>query len=87
MVLRESDYVQKITERVKKNLSKGYKPESLKWALIKQGYTKTEVDKIIRLAQEQLETETPKIEEKPAETEIIEPIVEEKKSFWKRIFG
>lgn len=89
MVLRESDYIQKVAERVKRNLEKGYKPEALKWALVKQGYTKTEVDKAIKAAQEQLAMEKPKVEPVAAKkVEIIaEPIVEEKKGFWKKLFG
>jgi len=87
MVLRDSDYIQKVVDRVKQNLSKGYKPEALKWALIKQGYTRSEVDKAISSAQEQLAAEAPKVEERHEEVRVVEPIIEEKKSFWKRIFG
>ena len=87
MGLRDSDYVQKVADRVKQNLSKGYSPEALKWALVKQGYTKSEVDKAIKLGQEQLAAEAPKVEEKPAVVEVLEEKpAEEKKGFWKRIF-
>lgn len=87
MVLRDSDYINKVVDRVKQNLSKGYKPEALKWALIKQGYTKSEVDKAIKEAQSQLAAETPKIEAPEPKVEVIEPVVQEKKGFWKKIFG
>ena len=64
MGLRDTDYIQKITVYIKKNLSKGYTPEALKWALVKQGYTKSEVDKAMKLVNEQLAAEVPEMKEK-----------------------
>lgn len=88
MVTREPSYLQRLADYVKKNVKKGYTAESLRWALVKQGYTRSEVDRAIILANEQLASEAPKIEIKPAVSEIvIEKPVKEKTGFWKKIFG
>ena len=76
-----------LMDYVKKNLKKGYTKESLKWALINQGYSRIEVIKSIRQAEEQLAVEAPVLKTKPEIERKIEPILEEKKSFWKRLFG
>lgn len=86
---RTGDRVDQIVEYLKKNVSKGYKPQDLKWALISQGYSKIEVDKAIKVFEEWQALQRPKIVEAP-KVEVIEepkPIVEEKKGFWKKIFG
>lgn len=87
--MRESEYKQKLTDYLKKNLKKGYDQESLKWALVKQGYSKTIVDASIREANKELSKEVPA--EKPVIThEVIgendQPIPMEK-PWWKRFFG
>ena len=79
-----------LIDYLKKNLAKGYTLDSLKWALINQGYSRTEIEKAILLANKELAQEAPKIVEKPKiKYEIIgendHPVG--KKSFWKRLFG
>ncbi len=92
-------YLDEIVSYLKRNLNKGYTLESLKWALIGQGYSKLEVEKAIRVVEKEgnLSKETKKPEKekpeikyevigpdnKPIETKIYTP----KKSFWKRLFG
>lgn len=90
--MREAEYKRKIVEYLKKNLKKGYTPESLKWALVKQGYSRTLIDASIKDANTELSKEAPVLkEEKPVIThEIVgednQP-VQIKKSWWRRIFG
>lgn len=79
MVYRKEDYVEKLAAYIKKNLSKGkgYTTESLKWALVGQGYSRTAVEKAIDVANKQLAAEAPKFEPKKEEkVEIVEPEVE-----------
>ena len=65
-MLREGDYIQQLVDYIKKNLAKGYTLESLKWALINhQDYSKIAVEKAIKVANEQLAKQAPKINEKP----------------------
>ena len=89
--MKESEYKRKIIDYVKKNLKKGYPLESLKWALVKQGYSRTLVDESIRDANAELSREAPVLREpKPVIThEIIadNPPAEKKRSWWKRLFG
>ncbi|MEK6892652.1 MAG: hypothetical protein AABX07_00445 [Nanoarchaeota archaeon] len=88
---KKANYVDELSEYLKKNLRKGYTKESLKWALVSQGHSKMEVDKAIKKADEELAREAPILKTKPEITyEVVEPkdaIVEKKKSWWKKIFG
>ncbi len=85
---KKTDYINELTSYLKKNLKKGYPPESLIWALINQGHSKMEVDKAIKQVNEELAREAPVLETKPEiKYELVEPKIESKKSFWKRIFG
>ena len=82
-MLRGTDYIQQLADYIKRNLAKGYTLESLKWALINQGYSRVSVEKAIETANQQLADSAPKMEEKPVITyEIIE--VEPEKGHKKR---
>lgn len=83
----------KLIDYFKKNLDKGYSSESLKVALEKQGYTKTDVAAALDLAKEEIEKERPELKkEKPKITYQLydsdnKPIYLERKPFWKKILG
>ena len=88
--MREAENLKRLTEYFKKNLKKGYTADSLKWALIGQGYTRTAVEKAIEIANQELAKEAPILKEKPV---IVHDLIDEnnmpieKKSFWRRLFG
>jgi len=85
----ENTYRTRLVEYIKKNLKKGYPTDTLKIALINQGYMRPMVDEAVQEAIKQMASEAPVIKEKPEiEHEVIvdEPVIE-KKSFWKRLFG
>lgn len=83
----------KLTEYIKKNLKKGYPLDTLKIALVNQGYSRSIIDEAIKLAMQELAKEAPALKEKPQiEHEILVedttlPILENKPSFFKRLFG
>lgn len=85
------NYRIKIVEYLKKNIKKGYSIESLKWALINQGYAKVIVENAITQANKELSKKVPAFKEKPQiKYEIIDENnrpIEIKKSFIRRIFG
>lgn len=87
----ETVHIRRIAEYFKKNIKKGYTPDSLKWALINQGYQRFSVEKAIELANQEMAKEAPVLEDKPIiKHEIIDEAgqsIEVKKSWWKRIFG
>jgi len=56
---------QQLADYIKKNVSKGYTADSLKYSLIKQGYSRTSVEKAIDIANKQLASQAPKMVEKP----------------------
>jgi len=85
------DYKQKLVNYIKKNFKKGYTAESLKWALINQGYSRILVEKALETANKELAEKAPVIKEKPKITyqligENNKPI-KFRKPFWKRFFG
>ncbi len=82
--------LRQIVDYIKKNLSKGYTIDSLKWALINQGYSRSLILKAIDVANKELAEQIPKLKEKPTiRYEIIDehnnPITI-KKPFWKKLF-
>jgi len=86
--MRETDHLKKLSDYVKRNLKKGYADDSLKWALVNQGHSRTSVDKAIEIARQEL-ARAPLPQEKPVIThEIVtdEPVAP-KKSWWKSFFG
>ncbi len=85
------EYVDKLKDYIKKNLRKGYTEDSLKWALIDQGYTRSIVERAIEQVNKELAEKAPVLKSKPIiKYEIIDeydnPIII-KKSWWKRVFG
>jgi len=89
--MRSEEYKNKLTEYFKKNLKKGYTEESLRWALVNQGYSRTMIDSALERTHKELAEEAPILKEKPIiNYEILDennkpvPI---KKPWWKRIFG
>ncbi len=88
---KKGDYAKELSDYVKKNLKKGYTRESLKWALVNQGHSKLEVEKALKKVDEELGKEAPVLETKPEiKYEVLAPkdaVIEEKKPFWKKLFG
>lgn len=88
--MREAEHLRKLTDYFKKNLKKGYTIDSLKWALIGQGYSRTSVEKAIEQANKELAKEAPVLKEKPV---IKHEIIDEnnmpmpQKSWWRRLLG
>ena len=83
------DSKRNLVEHVKKNIKKGYTLDSLKWALIKQGYSRSLVEEALIIANKELSEEAPVLKDRPEiKHEVLEEIsTEPKKSFWKRLFG
>jgi len=89
--MEKTDYKRRLIDYLKKNLTKGYTIDSLKFALINQGYSRPIVEMAIEKANKELAEKAPIIKEKPViKYEIIDekdnPITI-KKSFWKWLFG
>jgi SOS response regulatory protein OraA/RecX len=88
MATKDADYVQQLADYLKKNISKGYTMNSLKWALINQGHSRTEIQMAIELANKQMAEAAPKMIEKPViKFETEPPMEEKKKGFFARLFG
>ncbi len=84
------NYRQKLIDYIKRNIRKGYSVDSLKWALISQGYSRAIVESSIIQANKELAKKVPVFKEKPQiRYEIIDendrPIII-KKPWWRRIF-
>ena len=61
----DEDYKKKIINYFKRNLSKGYTEESLKWALVNQGYSRTDISRSLEQVHKELAEKAPEIKEKP----------------------
>ena len=83
-------YKKKLVNYFKKNLSKGYTADSLKFSLMNQGYTRTAVETALEQANIELAAKAPILKEKPKiRYEIIDEYnkpIQIKKSFWQRLF-
>ncbi|MBW6442467.1 hypothetical protein K0A97_01645 [Patescibacteria group bacterium] len=83
-------YRKNILEYLKKNIKKGYTLESLKWALVGQGYSKPSIERAISELNKELARNAPILKEKPViKYEIFDendnPIII-KNPWWKKIF-
>ena len=74
-----------------KNLAKGYTEDSLKWALVNQGYLRLEIRQALEQVHKELAKKAPVLKEKPKiKYEIIDEHnrpIQIKFSLWKRIRG
>jgi hypothetical protein len=80
-----------IRDYIKRNLKKGYTMESLKWALVNQGYTRAAIDRAIDSVNKELAEKAPLLKEKPKITYQVmdkydNPVII-KRSFWRRFLG
>ncbi len=84
------NYMKKLVEYFKKNLKKGYTADTLRFALVEQGYSKIAVQQALEKATKQLAEKAPLLKEKPViKYQIIgedNRPVKIKKSFLKRLF-
>lgn len=82
---------EQLIEYFKRNLKKGYTTDSLKWALIGQGYSRVIVEEALVEAQKEMAKEAPIFKEKPKiNYQVLDKegkLVEIKKPWWKRVFG
>lgn len=80
-------YKDTLKEHIKKNLKKGYTPDTLKYALLKQGYSRVLIEKSLEEAQKEIAKEVPVFNEKPKiryeEVFNEKSISIEKKPWWK----
>jgi hypothetical protein len=86
----EGSYKRKIIDYIKKNSKKGYPLQTLKFALINQGYLRPMVEESLEQAVREMAREAPVLKESPKiEHEVVvdDTPVPVKKSWWKRLFG
>ncbi|MBI2047335.1 hypothetical protein HYT26_04215 [Candidatus Pacearchaeota archaeon] len=85
-MITNTNYLKQLVSYIKKNLSKGYTIEALKWALVNQGYSRGSVEKAIDITNRELAASAPKLVEKPViRYEAVDEEKPEKKGFWQRI--
>lgn len=82
-MFKKRNLIDDLVDYFKKNLKKGYTKESLRWALINQGYSKIEVEKAIKRADQELAESAPILKTKPEiKYEIISEEPPEKKRWF-----
>jgi len=87
-MFKKRNLMEDLISYVKRNLKKGYTRESLRWALLDQGYSKIEVERAIKRVDQEMAEQAPVLKTKPEiKYELVEPKLEpEKKKGWKRFF-
>jgi hypothetical protein len=86
----EGSYKRKIIDYLKRNAKKGYPLQTLRFALISQGYLRPMIDEAIEQAVKEMAKEAPVLKEKPQiEHEVVvdNTPIPVKKPWWKRLFG
>jgi len=91
---KPSNQNQQLADYIKKNISKGYTIESLKYSLMQQGYSRTSVEKAMQIANKQMAENAPKMSEKPiikyeviSDEDMAKKVAEQdNKGFFRRIF-
>jgi len=63
--MRRTDYKEQLVDYFKKNLRKGYTEESLKFALMRQGYSRTAIEQALEQAHKEISKKAPEFKEKP----------------------
>ena len=88
VVLRDGDYMKNIIAYIEKNMARGYNIDQMRFTLLQHGYSRAAIDRGIRIYTQNhpVAAEMPKIEE-PATARAVEPVVEEKKGLFSRMFG
>lgn len=91
MADHSKDYLQQLAEYIKKNISKGYTLDSLRFSLQAQGYSRVSIENGIKIANEQLAAAAPPMKEKPQISyKLITPdstyTYENKKGFLGKVF-
>jgi hypothetical protein len=90
--MTDDSYKIRLIDYLKKNLKKSYPVDTLRIALINQGYSRSAIDEALKDAMNELAKEAPAIKEKPQiEHEIIVEVPEmpvlEKESLLQKIKG
>ena len=88
----DETYRGKLIGYIRRNISKGYNLEALKWALVNQGYSRTEISDAMDIVNNELkEKEKPIAKEKPKiKYQLFDKdnqLINLKKPFWRRFFG
>jgi len=79
----------RLAKYIRQNLSKGYSMDSLRWALVRQGYSRPIVERAIELVEKELTIKQASVNEKPIiEHQILDENdnpIEVKPSLFRRI--
>ena len=87
-MFKKRNLLEELADYFKSNLKKGYTKESLKWALVNQGYSKMEIEKAIKKAEIDLAASAPILKTKPEiKYEVITNSKPEKKKRWFRFWA
>jgi len=94
MRVRATPHLRTLLDYFEKNLKKGYKVDALKYILLNQGYSKTEIAEALRIIEEKTKKDQEAIkkeEERKLRMQVQEEVKkvtqDQKKGFFGRLFG
>jgi uncharacterized protein Smg (DUF494 family) len=94
MHVRATPHLRTLLDYFEKNLKKGYKIDALRYVLLNQGYSKTEIGEAIKIIEEKTKKDQEAIkreEERRLRMQVQEEVnqvtQQQKKGFFGRLFG
>ena len=83
-MFKQKSSIDELADYLKKNLKKGYTQDSLRWALIDQGYSKIQIERAVIKVDKEMASTAPILRVKPEiEYKVIPPdSLEEPKKWW-----
>ena len=70
----QKNYIRQLADYIRKNLAKGYTPDSLRFSLLDQGYSEISIERAMEIANKEIAKTAPMMKEKP---QITYKIVDE----------
>ncbi len=89
LIKRDKPTEDLLVNYIKTNLEKDYKIDQLRWALVKQGHSRVLIEQAIQRVEEEIALKKPKqnIPISQPKIEVLEEPQQEKKGFFKKLFG
>ena len=79
MAIREGDYMEEIVSYIENNIKKGYRKDQLRFLLINQGYSRSAIDRALKMVDQRAPQEPENRPEQPRKIEFLNDIETPKK--------
>jgi len=89
VVLRDGDYMKQVVSYIERNMGRGYNVDQIRFTLLQHGYSRAAIERGMKIYNQMHPpmAEPVKNEALAVSEPVAEPVVEEKKGFFSRMFG